>query len=103
MLAGYFYSQADPNQDNTWSCELVRPLSNLAYHLASANAYQQLTTVLCSLHYIRGKCKLGLGGELLEDYQAVGATVGASRGAQREREKFLAKPNILVSYYEQYL
>ena len=101
LLAGYFCCQADPKRDNTWSGKQQRPLSELAYHLASANAYQHLASVLCSLPYIKAKCALGLGGQLLEDYQAVGAGspagVGRGSSAQRELEKFLAKPSIHVS------
>ena len=95
---GYFIKEADPLLNGSWVGQKPRAFSELPYHLSRTAAYAELQTVLCSLPFIHAKCMLGLASQLLDDFIGGVTSIGgiANRAAVRDREKFLAKPQVQV-------
>ncbi|KAK3095524.1 hypothetical protein FSP39_015646 [Pinctada imbricata] len=91
LLAGFFYQRADSGHNDTFDSGNVRAFGQLAYHLSLAGDFHILGKVLTNLHYIYNKCKLGLGAQLLEDYQE---RVFISKMMEREQNKTLTSVKV---------
>ncbi|KAL4232139.1 hypothetical protein ACF0H5_009714 [Mactra antiquata] len=85
LLAGYFYSLADPDRDGSWKGKSLRAFKELPYHLMKSSSYTELKEVICSLQFIRSKCMLGLASDLIEDYQPLETN---NKLLEREQARF---------------
>lgn len=86
LLAGYFYSQADPDRNDRWKGKSARAFKELPYHLARSGSFSRLEQVICSLWFIYCKCMLGMAPQLIEDYQSLEFS---NRFMEKEQAKFL--------------
>ncbi|WP_268767895.1 DUF4062 domain-containing protein [Methanosarcina sp. 1.H.T.1A.1] len=88
QLAIYFYSKADPLGDKSWNGNYSRGLSELPYHQTHAKMIGELENTLTDLMFIEAKFTVGMGYDLLADYNRV---------STRNRAGF---PIITAKYYE---
>ncbi|XP_053406458.1 telomerase protein component 1-like [Mercenaria mercenaria] len=91
LIAGYFYSLADPERDGTFSGKSIRAFRELPYHLNKSGSFADLEDVVCNLKFIYNKCMLGLTAELIDDYQPLETS---NKTQEREQMKFFEKPAV---------
>ena len=92
LLARFFREEADPLGDLTFKGNSARAFRELPYHLMEAGAWKELEQVVCNIHFVVGKCCLGLAQQLLEDYMPVTSELHAGKG--REIAKFIQQPMV---------
>jgi telomerase protein component 1 len=68
-LAAYFNRIGDPGRDGTWRGDSERALSELAYHLASAEDWACLEATLDALPYLHARCAVGHAYDLDIDFE----------------------------------
>lgn len=70
-LAKYFYECADPSQDGSWCGQnKTRALRDLPYHAIQAKLWTLVHKVLTDLCFIESKFSLGMGYDLIADYNS---------------------------------
>jgi len=67
-LGKYFHDKLNPPDDEPWSGNYVRALSELPYHRTQAKDWAGLEATLCDLRFIQAKCKRRLTFDLVRDY-----------------------------------
>ena len=71
QLSIYFYKKADPSGDKSWNGNYSRGLSELPYHQTHAKMIEELENTLTDLMFIKAKFTVGMGYDLLADYNRV--------------------------------
>ena len=92
LLADYFTSEADPARNGNFEGNNGRAFSELPFHLMAAGAWRELEETLCSIHFVVAKCRLGLAGQLLEDYSP--SALGLPTSRAKEVSRFAQQPSV---------
>lgn len=67
-LARYFRSKADPGEDQSWTGDSWRGLSELPYHLIKEKQWVAIEETLCDISFIEARIVVGMGYRTLPDY-----------------------------------
>ena len=92
LLAAYFKCEADASGDQVYKSNNVRAFNELPHHLMLAGEWKELVEVVCNVHFVISKCKLGSAQNLLEDYTP--SLEGLPLGRVRELSKFVNHPRV---------
>lgn len=86
-LAQYFRRKADPTGDATWKGDYRRGLSEVPYHLLSAEEWQSLVEVLTDYEFVETKVEAGMTFELVRDHNITRNAIppGSLTGDQEAR------------------
>ncbi|KAF2069233.1 hypothetical protein CYY_009450 [Polysphondylium violaceum] len=68
QFVDFYLSQADPDNNKSWSGDSLKPFEELPYHLLKSKRWDLISNILPDLSFIQTKFNLGLGKDLIENY-----------------------------------
>jgi telomerase protein component 1 len=92
VLVDFYSSLADPKHDGSYLGREARAYENIVHHLSHSGQWVLVAKTLCNLNFIRGKCAVGLGLELVRDYLGERSE---SKAFEREQRKLLSQENVI--------